>query len=246
MSDINNFLDKNIPLEEEDKIFNSCLEIIVYSYQLMVKEPRKFSRSEIVQIAREVKKRQVKRLELEDYLRNILVEEYIEPNQTKFGLENVIFQAGADENSRGIKTGILDIKVKSPLLNGKTYYVFECKRLNKVIIDKYVTEGVIRFSSKQYYPDIPVTKAGMISFLESVKASDQLLVIDSLKELVNTIEKHKGNCNLAKNLISHKITSKDADVDGFQYVFTSVHNRENVNPIMLYHIVLDYNDLVNV
>jgi len=168
MSSIDRFIAKNVPenAPEEDIIFHSCVQLIVHSYQLMVSKPHKISRAEIIQIAKEVKKKEVKRVELEDFIRNILVEDYIQPNQSKFGLDNVNIEAGVDENARGVKSGVLDIKVKSPLLNGKTYYVFECKRLNKSIIDKYVTEGVIRFSTQQYYPVVPVTKAGMISFLE--------------------------------------------------------------------------------
>lgn len=244
MTDIDSFIDNNVPSDGDEKIFNSCMELIVYSYHLMVKEPRIISRAKIAEIARKVKKRKVKRVELEDYIRNILIEEFIEPNQQLFGLKNVNFEAGVDENLMGIKSGMLDIKVKSPLLNGKTYYVFECKRLNKKIIDNYVTEGIVRFSSRQYYPQIPVTRAGMISFLESDKSKDLLLIVDASKELISVIEKHKASCNLETNLLAHKLISHDKDVDGFQYVFTSLHSREDVNPIKLYHIVLDYNALV--
>lgn len=228
-----------------DPIFDSCIHLIVYGYSLLEKNTT-YSRQHISNVTSKVRGKQTKKIELEDYLRNDLVTRYIEPNRKLFGLDYYLFQSGVEEFLENIKTGILDIKVCSPLYNGTLYYIFECKRLNKSILDNYVKEGVLRFTEVQYYPEIESTVAGMISFLESVSTETKIKCGSSFKEIDSILKKYTKETMLRSNLSKVKLVCTNFDkVENFKYVFMSVHNRvKKTEPIKLYHIVLDYNDLI--
>lgn len=231
---------------EYDSKFDSCINAIIYGYRLLEKE-QKYSRQEIKNIASLVRGKEAKSVELEDFLRNDLVVNYIEPYRSLFELKYYQFHSGVEEFSQNIKTGILDIKVCSPLLNGDTYFIFECKRLNKRISDNYITDGVSRFVKEQYYPQSNTPIAGMISFLESADVNNKITIESTFDIISSLLAKYNKEINLLDKLNHYHIKcSNFTEVEQFEYVYSSVHQREiKKSPILITHIVLDYNHLIN-
>jgi hypothetical protein len=243
MGGVDNFVSQNF--SEYDSKFDSCLQIVIYGY-LLLEKAKTYSRKEIQNIATSVRRKKAESVELEDFLRNDLVTNYIEPHRQLFGLKYYQFHSGAEEFSNNIKTGILDIKVCSPLLNGDTYFIFECKRLNKKLIDSYIKQGVARFIQGQYYPNSNTSVAGMISFLESIDSKDEIKCSTSFKAIGSVLEKFKYEIKLENSLKHHKIKSRDfKEIEEFEYTFVSRHARSYKSiPIDIFHIVLDYNHLI--
>jgi hypothetical protein len=243
MNGVDSFVTKNFG--EHDSTFDSCMQVIVNGYSLLEKTV-KYSRSQILATTGKVRSKKAKRVELEDYLRNDLVEKYINPYRADFSLDNFMFISGAEEFENNIKTGILDIKVCSPTLDGTVYYVFECKRMNKTIENNYITEGVSRFISGQYYPHSDVTIAGLISFLETDSETNKILISTSFKTYTDLFKRHETNLEIIKPLKKHRLISPIHQyINDFSFVYTSSHKRKKgKSPIDLYHVVLDYNHLV--
>jgi hypothetical protein len=244
MKGVESFVSHNF--SEHDSTFNSCLNLIVYSYSLL-EGAKKYSRKEIRDTTSTIRGKETNKVELEDFLRNDLIENYIEPNRSLFGLNSFMFISGAEEFSDNIKTGVLDIKVVSPLWNGNTYFIFECKRLNKTILDNYVTEGVNRFIKEgKYYPKFENSIAGMISFLESIDTKHEIKCGDAFSFINNVLLKFKEEIKLNGNLTQYKLNCKDYNyIEKYRYIFKSAHSRiKNSSPINIFHIVLDYNHLI--
>lgn len=86
----------------------------------------------------------------------------------------------------------------------------------------------------------------MISFLESVSTETKIKCGSSFKEIDSILKKYTKETMLRSNLSKVKLVCTNFDkVENFKYVFMSVHNRvKKTEPIKLYHIVLDYNDLI--
>jgi hypothetical protein len=142
----------------------------------------------------------------------------------------------------------LDIKVTSPLWNGNTYFIFECKRLNKAILDNYVTEGVSRFIKEgKYYPKFQNSVAGMISFLEYADTKYEIKSNDAFSEIESVLQKYHDEIKLTGNLLQYKLDCKAYKyIEEYQYIFKSTHSRaQNSLSINIYHIVLDYNHLIS-
>jgi hypothetical protein len=244
MNGVESFVSHNF--SEHDSTFNSCLHLIIYGYSLL-EQCKKYSRKDIKELTSSIRNKETKKVELEDFLRNDLVENFIEPNRALFGLNNFLFISGAEEFSDNIKTGILDIKVVSPLWNGNTYFIFECKRLNKTILDNYVVEGVSRFTKGgKYYPKFQNSVAGMISFLEHVDVKHEIKSSDSFAALGGALQKYHDEIKLMGNLYHYKLECKSHKYIGkYRYIFKSTHERMQKGlPIHIYHLVLDYNHLV--
>lgn len=244
MVGVDSFVQKNFI--NYDTKFDSCINAIVHGYKVLEKE-RIYSRQEIKDIATKVRGKEAKAVELEDFLRNDLVVNYIEPYRSLFDLKHYIFQSGVEEFSNNIKTGILDIKVCSPSMNGDIYYIFECKRLNKKIADKYITEGVTRFIKEQYYPETEIPVAGMISFLESKDVNNKINSVDSFMSLNHLLKKHSSDISIIETLNHYQIKCPDnQELEKFQFIYKSVHMRAiRKIPILIAHIILDYNHLIN-
>ncbi|SBV97539.1 hypothetical protein [uncultured Dysgonomonas sp.] len=228
--------------------FKTSLELIIYGYSQLKNSGLKVSRSELLKemmSIRNKKEGEKTSLDLEDYLRNVLVNDYIEPNRVFFGLENFKFHCGVEELYNNIRTGILDIKVCSSGLEDNVYYIFECKRLNKNIIYQYIHEGIVRFTTDQkYYPSSNTSLSGMISFLESEDKNKILNACDVYSILNAHLNKHKEAINLLENLNTINLISDHIEVSNFNNLYYSNHKRNDKPNILICHIVLDYNDIV--
>lgn len=244
MEGVDSFVTNNFI--EYDSKFDSCVNAIVYAYSLLEKE-QTYSRQQIKDIATEVRGKESNTIELEDFLRNDLVKNYIEPNRTLFGLKHYLFESGVEEFYKNIKIGILDIKVCSPLMNGDTYFIFECKRFNKEISNKYITDGVVRFINEQYYKQTNTSVAGMIAFLEATNTKDKICIDSSFDILKSLLEKHNDSINVISDLEQYNLHCDfDKEVEQYPFVFKSIHKRIIHNlPILITHIMLDYNHLIN-
>ena len=243
MNGVDSFVTKNFG--DHDSTFDSCMQVIVNGYSILEKTA-KYSRGQILTTIGAVRGKKAKKVELEDYLRNDLVEKYINPYRIDFLLDNFMFISGAEEFENNIKTGILDIKVCSPTLDGTVYYVFECKRMNKTIENNYITEGVARFISGQYYPHSDVAIAGLISFLETDSETNKIAINTSFNTYSNLFKKYETSLEIIKPLKKHKLNSSCHNyINEFNFVYSSSHKRKRgKSGIDLYHIVLDYNHLV--
>jgi hypothetical protein len=243
MNGASQFIEKNF--KSPHPTFDACMNSIVYGFLLLAKE-KKYSRKSILTKTESVRGRKAKIIELEDYLRNDLVKNYIEPHLEKFGLQKFLFIPGAEETQDNIKTGVLDIKVCSPLLTGKVYYIFECKRLNKSIIAGYIKEGIQRFIDGKYYPETMTPVAGIISFLESLDLNNKINIDECFEKLNAAITSQSQQIALVSKLKNHKLDCKDfTDVRDYKYVFSSFHKRKKIDlDIALFHIALDYNELI--
>ena len=153
--------------------------LLGYSYLKLKesKEKLKYSRSEILSkhIEFKGKKGAKTKLELEDYLRNDLLRNYVEHNKSKFNLDYFHFVPGVDEIKDGVTIGSLDIKVLLPTnhsLHNDDYFIIECKRINKLAKTKnyYIDHGIKRFLSRRYYPEsdtkIAIMLFSTVSFLK--------------------------------------------------------------------------------
>ncbi|MBX2963962.1 MAG: hypothetical protein KF687_15730 [Cyclobacteriaceae bacterium] len=233
----------NKSLKTSQNTFELCVNLIVYAYLNLVASGKTYSRSQIEQIVGVVKKRKlVKRLPLEDYLRNDLVKTFVDPNKHLFDLDLYSFVPGVEEQNGNVATGILDIKVFSPLLDN-SYFIFECKRVNHQLLDKYVAEGIVRFVNRQYYPKGNISLAGMIAFLESSESKHEITVnisFDIFEELLN---RFRHQVNFQGSLTRKTLNCDRKQVKKFNSVYESTHGRTG-GPINIFHLVFDYNNIV--
>ena len=165
---------------EEPYYQTKLFSLVGHSYSELKKEKYKdkYSRKEILNKHIQFKgnKGAKTKLELEDYLRNDLLKNYINNNKSKFNLEYFHFEPGVDEIKDGVTIGSLDIKVLLPTnnsLSGDEYFAIECKRINKLARTKnyYIDHGINRFLTRQYYPESNSKIAFMLSFMECEKQS---------------------------------------------------------------------------
>jgi len=208
----------------------------------------KFSRAEILakHKSKKGKAGSKTKLELEDYLRNDLVQNYLTIYKTKFNLDHLYFIPGADEINDGVTTGSLDIKVIFPnksLLSGEEYLAIECKRINKLLDKKryYIDEGVNRFITRQYYPEADTKVAWMLSFMECEKDSQKQDPIDIIKDFNNLLQEAYKK-NIVDN-IGEKIV--DIKIDPTLEVFNSLIKRNDSTELIVYHVFLDYYDIID-
>ncbi len=207
----------------------------------------KFSRADILEKhkAKKGKAGSKTKLELEDYLRNDLVQNYLTIYKTKFNLDHFHFIAGADEINDGVTTGSLDIKVIFPnksLLSGEEYLAIECKRINKLLKKKkyYINDGVNRFITRQYYPEANTKVAWMLSFMECDKDSQRQNPIDIIQDF-NKLLQDTYKKNVIDNIGDKEI---GLNIDPTVNVFNSLIRRNDSTELIVYHIFLDYYDLI--
>ncbi|AXT49677.1 hypothetical protein D1818_02135 [Aquimarina sp. BL5] len=213
-----------------------------------IRSKTKFSRADILakHIVKKGKAGSKTKLELEDYLRNDLVQNYLTIYKTKFNLDHLYFIPGADEINDGVTTGSLDIKVIFPnksLLSGEEYLAIECKRINKLLDKKryYIDEGVNRFITRQYYPEADTKVAFMLSFMECEKDSQKQYPIDIVKDF-NTLLQEAYEKNVIDNIGEKDL---NMDIDPTLEVFNSLIKRIDSTELIVYHVFLDYYDIID-
>lgn len=221
------------------------LSLFCHSYnelktdKLLTPYSRKSIHKQIVKI-----KGKKAKLELEDYLRNDLVQSYVNKGKKAFNIENYKFLTGIEETNEFVSTGNLDIKVLLPtssFVNEEPYLIFECKRINKLKAKKdyYITGGIERFTNRQYYPTHNAKVGIMLAFAEMEILSqkeDFNLIVGALNDKIKTKSyniKELTNCDLKYN---NTISGTN--------IFDSVFKRIDDTNIILIHLLLDYYDII--
>lgn len=229
----------------QERIFN--LFGFAHSELKKAKEIKKYSRKDILEKHQKHKGKSGSKtkLELEDFLRNDLVENYLTIFKSKHNLNNFHFVSGTDEINEGVTTGSLDIKVifpSSAFFSGEEYLAIECKRINKLLAKKkyYIDQGLNRFLTRQYYPHSKNKVAWMLSFMECEKDSQREqpedIILSFNQLLYDTYQTNTIN----------KIGEKaiELDIDPNLVVFNSLFRRIDRSELIIYHVFLDYYDLI--
>lgn len=110
--------------------------------------------------------------------------------------------------------------------------IIECKRLkNNEKNLAYINNGVQRFVIGRYSGKLPV--AGMIGFIE---AGNEAEIVEDLRnrlsqrpETISTIQQHKTE------------TFPD---EYAEHIYHSIHKRENLQPIELFHLMMDFCEII--
>ena len=168
----------------------------------------------------------------ENYIRDILVERYLNAKREQLRIEHVIFNCETAEN---MAKGYVDIKVQTmiSLNNPEAYYIFECKRLdgNRTLNNKYIAEGIIRFTTEKYSSYHGIN--AMIGF--EVKSFDTLANIEAINRLA--FNKYP-EANILKKI------SPTTFAGNFKHICISSHDTASSMRIELYHLMLDFSAVV--
>ncbi|WP_282031042.1 hypothetical protein [Winogradskyella eximia] len=233
----------------EPYYYTNIFNLIGYSFTELKKEKEvnKYSRKEILEkhIKFKGKSGSKTKLELEDYLRNDLLKNYVDKFRSKFDLEYFHFIGGVDEIYDGVTIGSLDIKVLFPtdnLLLNEEYLAIECKRINKLKKKKryYIDHGVNRFLTRQYYPESESKIAVMISFMECEEKKhleDSNSIVSSFNKLLK--ESYKNNI-----LLEIGEVNIDLDIVTDLDIYNSYFKRIDDSELQIYHVFLDYYNLI--
>jgi len=211
---------------------DSFNELIIYGFKSLLSTGVKYNHSDIKS---KFKKRGRKRIALEDYLRNDFVNSYLKQDRKHFGLDEFIIGLEISEILDNIENGSLDIKLISPkLCDNNQYYIVECKILSalKKRKDYYVNDGIMRFSSSQYYPEANMNEAGMMAFVINESS-----VIEEIVSYINDSLSSHSQIETIKMLAKHQ---RLISATNYEYIYESEHGRDGRKNIKLTHIMLDY------
>lgn len=235
--------------------FDQALKLIIYSYSRLKKDKTKkpYSRRAIHQVIKEVQGNPGAHFQLEDFLRNDLVDTYLKRLRHRFNLSHFSIQPGSEEATKNVRTGIVDIRfenVSATTLDG-TGFIFECKRLNKYAEYQkaYIEEGMLRFVNGKYDAGACTAVAGMIAFVEVdfVNHKDAFEPIDRIAtQLKSRIDLAKNLLKTTRELLSYSFGyCKVPEISEFKYSYLSKHTRSCDNfEIAVHHLLLDYYDIL--
>lgn len=182
---------------------------------------------------------------LENVLKYNLVD-YLTKNKKQFPLtKRLLFVAeAADFDNQNHREAFIDIAVYNAFNSFKVspgiyteedyYFAFECKRLeNNSKNDDYIKKGIRKYVGNKYARAMPF--AGMIGFVEKGN-------IFRIKDDINRrlIELNQRGEIKTPRLLEFEEIEKD-----FRFTFLSSHCREASSHIDLYHLFLDYKEILS-
>jgi hypothetical protein len=235
--------------------FKQCLNLIVYAYEQIKKDKsaHPYSRHIIHETILGVRQSNRSHNEIEDYLRNDMVNNYLKRLKKLFDLDNFFIQAGIEESKQNVKIGIVDIKfelISATNLEG-TSFVFECKRINKYAksLSAYIKDGMMRFIRSQYYAESRMAIAGMMAFVEvdlEEKPGGYLRVDQVAERLQEKINVQNDTLKITYKFSPFQLTHKKyPEISNFKYSYLSKHIRgEDNQEISIHHLLLDYYDIL--
>lgn len=238
-----------------DYYFNQSLKLIVYAYEQIKKDKtdRPYSRCSIHETISKARESSKSHNEIENFLRSDMVDKYLKRLRHLFNLDCFSIQKGVEESNQNVKIGEVDIKFEltsAAILDG-TYFVFECKRINKYAesLDAYIKAGMMRFIRSQYYAESRMALAGMIAFVEVDLKKDPggYLPVDQVaKRLQQKINGQNDTLKTTGKFSPFKLTHKKySEVSNFKYSYLSKHIRGKDNKeISIHHLLLDYYDIL--
>lgn len=235
--------------------FRQSMKLFVYAYEQIKKDKsaHPYSRRSIRETTAEVRGSCQNRNEIEDFLRNDLVNNYLNKLRHLFNLEHFSIQAGAEESKQNVKIGIADIKfvLTSAATMDGTYFIFECKRVNKYAEsqDAYIKDGMMRFLSGRYYPESGMAIAGMIAFVEvdiKTKPKGYLPIEQVAALLKKKIDSQESTLKTLYKFSPFNLTDdKYPEISKFKYSYLSKHLRDKNNrELSLHHLLFDYYEIL--
>jgi len=194
------------------------------------------------------------RVSKEDFLKNGLVNDYLQKNHNKeyfkqhisdnpsveitFHPEETMAYIGASTNERS--TDKIDIAIWENILqhiwSGETdneiKFAIECKRIEKPSdSNKYVSD-INNFCTRNYiYTRLPFE--GQIAFIENSK-------INHINLSTKINEDLEGHQTIVTNSLLNQIMLSDT----FKGTYLSKHQRITTDGFSIYHLLLDYSDIV--
>lgn len=218
--------------------FQSVLKLIIFSYNELVNNNENFT---VDTEGNDINNG----MNLENSITNVLVHKYIINNRKENDefkslklLHFDIEPASIDENFKTL--GLVDIKVNNVTLKFKKeadesfYYCFECKRLRNSNYDKYVKQGILRFIDEKYLGKF--NYAGMIGYYEEKNFEIEEIITKINNNLHNKYK--KGELKSESNLDKYDLNYN------FEHCYVSEHDRLTLEPIKLYHLILDYRNII--
>jgi hypothetical protein len=235
--------------------FEQSLKLIVFAYEQIKRDKfqKPYSRRSIHNTTLKERKSSKSHNEIEDHLRADMVRGYLKKSRRLFNLGDFSIQSGVEEFKKNVKTGIVDIKFELISANtwDGTYFIFECKRLNKYSnsLKSYIEEGMMRFIGKRYYPETSMNLAGMIAFVEvnlEIKPDGYLVIEQVAKLLQQKIIEYQDALKTQIHLHPYRLTDKKyLEISNFKYSYLSKHIRSEDNrEISIHHLLLDYYDIL--
>jgi len=200
------------------KQFELILSAILKSHQMMLNDYEKIERNE-------------------NSIRNRLWKDYLNNNQNRelLKINQYIFKAENSEVGDNYKeTGRHDIQIINPIefcRNTNAYFIIECKLLENTKIGKgslnhkYVENGIKRFIERNDYPSYYGLN-GMIGFI--VKSVDINKMVAAINKLLPANEQ----------ITEYTFSSENGNT------YKSEHHDFQDKNIQLYHLMLDFSDLI--
>ena len=112
--------------------------------------------------------------------------------------------------------------------------IIECKRLNKNTKNKaYIENGIERFEIDRYGYGLPL--GGMIGFIEK---GDENLIISNLEKRI------KPKKTIIKNIHLINLENPIYDKSYDNHIYQSIHQRVGLEPIELYHLMMDFTSII--
>ncbi|HMU47547.1 MAG TPA: hypothetical protein PKC72_14330 [Chitinophagaceae bacterium] len=228
----------------------ACLKSIIYGYIKLLDSKKSYSRSSIQATIRKITGSNKSLNEIEDYLSDDLINNYVKPCKHIFGLKDFAVNTGIRETKENVKTGILDIKFELPSLLKNHYYIFEAKRIDKYSAKQhyYINHGIARFTNGQYYPESEIVAAGMLGFVETdlTKNPKGKTSINNIQAGLNKKLDSHGTISTSQKLATI-ILADDTypEIEKFKFSYLSHHKRQRDNTTLrIYHLLLDYYDIL--
>ncbi|SEB51583.1 hypothetical protein SAMN04489761_1158 [Tenacibaculum sp. MAR_2009_124] len=210
---------------------NKILTCVINSYEKIISDGVVYNYSEKGSIKEE------------DYLRNRLVDDYleyelnnIEDNTNRFAVNKEVGEEyiGLTDNkphNDPIDIHIMDYALKDAWgQKTKPYFAIECKRL-VTSVSSYVNDT--EKATKRKYRKLRLPFEGQLGFIENNKWSSNIVA-----ELINKNLISNSNIKTTRNLEKY-ILKKDFDGSYF-----SEHEKVNDTSFSVFHLFFDYSDIV--
>jgi len=183
----------------------------------------------------------------ENYLRNGLVDDYLRKNidQINTGTDEYsIFNKDAEESYVNVNDSLkhndpIDIQIVDHALqkewnsNDQIYFAIECKRVKKLSDTTEYVKDIRKFTERNYI-STRLPFEGQLAFIES-KSLSKSKIVDRIND---KIKKHAS--------IKTDTFLSEIEIHPSKCTYYSEHKKsfEPFNPLSIYHLMLDYSEIV--